>query len=64
MWINLQNTVFYELWQKEFRIGPATFEFRMNLFLKTAKSDTKVRKSNLVEKPLPVAPWRLPTGHI
>ena len=64
MWINLQNTVFYELWQKEFRIGPVIFEFRLNLFLKTAKSDTKVRTSNLVEKPLSVTPWRLSTGLI
>ena len=62
MWINRQNTVFHELWQKEFRMGPITLEYLLKLIAENReKSDTKFRKAIAVEKQLAVALWRLLT---
>ena len=54
IWINRQNTIFHDLWQKELRMEPVTFEYPRIWTHKTEKSDTKFRKSVAFGKPLAV----------
>lgn len=48
MWLNRQNTVFYELWEKQFRIEPVTFEYPLNLIAQKERGETKFRKTIVV----------------
>ena len=45
-WINHQNTVFHDLWQKEFRMRPVTFEYPWTWLHKTKKMWHKSQKRN------------------
>lgn len=45
MCIDHQNTVIHELWQKEFRMKPLTFEYLLNLIAQNRKR-LKIQKNN------------------
>ena len=46
MWLNRQNTVFYELWEKQFRIEPVTFEYPLNLIAQNRIKWHKIQENN------------------
>ena len=63
MWRNRHNDIYCELWQKEFRMSPSTFEFIIDLVEQNmAKADTVFRKAVPIEKRVGVGLWRLSTG--
>ena len=43
-----QNTAIHELWQKEFRMEPLTFEYPLNLIAQKERGETKFRKTIVV----------------
>ena len=64
MWRNRHNDIYCELWQKEFRMSPSTFEFIIDLVEQNmAKADTVFRKAAPIEKRVGVGLWRLSTGN-
>ena len=64
MWRNRHNDIYCELWQKEFRMSPLTFEFIIDLVEQNmAKADTVFRKAVPIEKRVEVGLWRLSTGN-
>ena len=54
MWRNRHNDIHCELWQKEFRMSPSTFEYIIDLV---------EHKAVPIEKRVGVGLWRLSTGN-
>ena len=64
MWQNRNDEIFSELWHKEFRMSPSTFEYLISLVEQSlSKVDTAFRKAVPIEKRVAVALWRLSTGN-
>ena len=64
MWENLHKEIYCELWQKEFRMSPLTFEYIIDLVdQNTANADSIFQKAVPIEKRVGVGLWRLLTGH-
>ena len=62
MWKNRQNEIYYELWQKEFRMSPLNFEYIIDLADQNmAKADTVFQKTVPIEKRVGIGLWRLST---
>ena len=50
MWRNRHNDIYCELWQKEFRMPPSTFEYIIDLVEQNmAKADTVFRRQYLLK---------------
>ena len=50
MWRNRHNDIYCELWQKEFRMSPSTFEYIIDLVEQNmAKADTVFRRQYLLK---------------
>ena len=64
MWENLHKEIYCELWQKEFRMSPLTFEYIIDLVdQNTANADSIFQKAVPIEKRVGVGLWRLLTGY-
>ena len=64
MWRNCHNDIYCELWQKEFRMSPSTFEYIIGLVEQNmGKADTVFRKAVRIEKRVGLGLWRLSTGN-
>ena len=64
MWDNRNDEIFLELWSKEFRVRPQTFEFIVNLVVGSmGKRNTNFRNAIQIQKRVAVAIWRLSTGN-
>ena len=62
-WRDRHNDIYCELWQKEFRMSPSTFESIIDLVEQNmAKADTLFRKAAPTER-VGVGLWRLSTGN-
>ena len=64
MWNNRYEDIYDELWVREFRLKPETFEYvitlvRENMF----KRNTRFRNAICIEKRIALAIWRLSTGN-
>ena len=64
MWENRHEEIFFELWSREFRLNPNTFEFVVNLVAgNMTRQDTHFRNAIKINKRVAVAIWRLSTGN-
>ena len=64
MWENRHEEIFFELWSREFRLNPNTFEFVVNLVAgNMTRQDTHFRNVIKINKRVAVAIWRLSTGN-
>ena len=64
IWENRHQDIFSELWSKEFRMRPETFDFVVNLVQQNiSKNDTNFRVAITPAKRVAIAVWRLSTGN-
>ena len=64
LWDNRHDTIFAEIWRREFRVTPTTFEFIVDLVRgQLEKHRTNFRQSICIQKRVAVAIWRLSTGN-
>ena len=64
MWYKRRNLLFQDLWVKEFRMSPNTFEFVVDLVQENIeKHSATFRDVIKVEKRVVVGIWRLATGN-
>ena len=60
---NQFDTIYKELWQKEFRMSPGTFNFIVaQVRQEMARKNTKFRRAVKIERRVAIALWRLATG--
>lgn len=61
-WVKHNEFLINQIWQKELRIGPETFEYFLDMIRPgIEKMDTKFRKAFTVKKRLAVTLWRFST---
>ena len=61
---NKDHPVFIEMWMREFRVRPETFDYIVDLVRDgMTKNNTLFRNAVPVEKRIAAAIWRLATGH-
>ena len=61
-WVKHNEFLINQIWQKELRIGPETFEYFLDMIHPgIEKMDTKFRKAFTVKKRLAVTLWRFST---
>ena len=64
IWVKRNEVSINEIWQKEIRMGPETFEYLLDMIRPgIEKMDTNFKKVITVEKRLAVALWRFSTGN-
>ena len=62
MWYKMHDLLFQDLWAKEFRMSPKTFEFVVDLVRENIeKHSTNFRDASKAEKRVAIGIWRLAT---